>query len=62
MVGWINGMHLDVRVFGPPPLEQMTEDFMSGHKTTVDFWAEDLKMKPLATVDVEEVSTAGPVM
>jgi len=61
VVGWINGMHLDVRAFGPPPLKQMTEDFMRAYKTTVDFWAEDLKMKPLITVDVKEVSAAGPV-
>jgi ribonuclease BN (tRNA processing enzyme) len=61
VVGWINGMPLDVRAFGPPPLKQMTEDLMRAHKTTVDFWAEDLKMKPLVTVDVKEVSEAGPV-
>ena len=37
VVGWINGMHLDVRAFGPPPLkQQMTEDFMRAYKTTVD--------------------------
>ena len=34
---------------------------MRGYKTTVDFWTEDFKMKPLVTVDVEEVSAAGPV-
>jgi ribonuclease BN (tRNA processing enzyme) len=39
----------------------MTEDFMCAYKTTVDFWAEDLKMKPLVTLDVKEVSAAGPV-
>jgi ribonuclease BN (tRNA processing enzyme) len=61
MVGWINGMHLDVRAFGPPPLKQMTEDFLRAYKTTVDFWAEDLKMKPLVKIDVQEVSAAGPV-
>jgi ribonuclease BN (tRNA processing enzyme) len=61
VVGWINGMHLDVRAFGPPPLRQMTEDFMRAYKTTVDFWAEDLKMKALVTVDVQEVSAVGPV-
>ena len=60
-VGWINGMHHDVRAFGPPPLKQMTEDFLRAYKTTVDFWAEDLKMKPLVTIDVQEVSAAGPV-
>ena len=39
-------MHLDVRAFGSPPLKQMTEDFLRVYKTTVDFWAEDLKMQP----------------
>jgi hypothetical protein len=24
---------------GPPPLKQMTEDFIRAYKTTVDFWA-----------------------
>ena len=27
VVGWVQGMHVDVRTFGPPPLKQMTEDF-----------------------------------
>ena len=62
VIGWINGMHLDVRAFGPPPLKQMTEDFLRAYKTTVDFWAEDLKMTPLVTIDVKEVSVAGSVM
>ena len=34
----------------------MTEDFMRAYKTTVDFWTEDFKIKPLLTVDVKEVS------
>jgi ribonuclease BN (tRNA processing enzyme) len=62
IVGWIQGMHLDVRAFGPPPLKQMTEDFLRAYKTTVDFWAEDFKMKPLVSVDAQEVSAAGTVM
>jgi len=62
VIGWIQGMPRDVRAFGPPPLKQMTGDFLSAYKTTIDFWAEDLKMTPLATVDVTEVAQAGPVM
>ncbi len=62
VVGWIQGMKLDVRAYGPPPLKQMTEDFLRAYKTTIDFWAEDLKMKPLAMFDVGEVAAAGPVM
>ena len=61
VVGWIQGLHLDVRAFGPPPLKQMTEDFLRAYKTTIDFWAEDLKMKPITAVNVQEISAAGPV-
>ena len=62
IIGWIQGLRLDVRAYGPPPLRQMTEDFLRAYKTTVDFWAEDLKMKPLAAVEVQEVAAAGAVM
>jgi ribonuclease BN (tRNA processing enzyme) len=62
IVGWIQGLPLDVRAFGPPPLKQMTEDFMRAYEQTVDFWAEDFHMKPLVSVNVQEVSEAGPVM
>ena len=61
IVGWIQGLPLDVRAFGPPPLKQMTEDFMRAYKQTVDFWAEDFHMKPLTSVNVQEISAAGPV-
>lgn len=55
IVGWIQGLPLDVRAFGPPPLKQMTEDFMRAYKQTVDFWAEDFHMKPLTSVNVQEI-------
>src|SRR5438552_1939572 len=61
IVGWIQGLPLDVRAFGPPPLRQMTEDFMRAYKQTVDFWAEDFHMEPLTSVNVQEISAAGPV-
>jgi ribonuclease BN (tRNA processing enzyme) len=62
IVGWIQGMRLDIRAFGPPPLKQMTDDFMRAYKQTVDFWAEDFHMKPLTKVEVKEISGVGPVM
>src|SRR2546422_5985575 len=55
IVGWIQGMHPDVHAFGPPPLKQMTEDFMRAYRRTVDFWAEDFHMTPLVSVGVQEV-------
>jgi len=61
IIGWIQGMRLDVRAFGPPPLRQMTEDFMRAYRQTIDFWAEDFHMTPLAQVGVQEVTVAGPV-
>jgi ribonuclease BN (tRNA processing enzyme) len=51
-----------VRAFGPSPLRQMTDDFMRACRETVDFWAEDLQMTPLTSVDVQEVSAPGMVM
>lgn len=41
---------MQVRAFGSPPLNQMTEDILRAYKTTIDFWAEDFKMKPLEFV------------
>jgi ribonuclease BN (tRNA processing enzyme) len=61
IVGWIQGLQLDVRAFGPPPLKQMTDDFMRAYRQTVDFWAEDFHMKPLTSVNVQEISAAGLV-
>jgi len=61
-IGWVQGMPLSVRAYGPPPLKQMTADYIRSMRTTIDFWAEDLKMKPLETIDVSEVAGAGPVM
>jgi len=62
VIGWTQGMRLDVRAFGPPPLKQMTEDFLRAYRTTIGFWTEDLKVKPLETIEVGEISAAGPVM
>jgi ribonuclease BN (tRNA processing enzyme) len=61
VIGWVQGMPLSVRAFGPPPLKQMTADFMAFAKTTIDFWAEDFHMPPLGMIEVGEVAAAGPV-
>lgn len=62
VIGWVNGLPSSVRAFGPPPLSQMTENFLRSAKTTIDFWADDFKRAPLRTIDVRELATAGPVM
>jgi ribonuclease BN (tRNA processing enzyme) len=44
VMGWIGGMTQSVRAYGPPPLAQMTADYFRSAKTTIDFWAEDVKV------------------
>jgi hypothetical protein len=46
LLGWVQGMPSSVRAYGPPPLKQMTSDFLRAYKATIDFWVEDLKVKP----------------
>src|SRR6516225_8064449 len=62
VIGWVQGLPPSVRAFGPPPLRQMTEDFLRAYKATIDFWAEDFKMKPLVLPDVKEVSAPGIIL
>jgi len=62
VIGWVNGLKLTVKAYGPPPLKQMTADLLAAYRNTVDFWAEDFKTAPLHSLDVGEVSAAGPVM
>jgi ribonuclease BN (tRNA processing enzyme) len=62
LLGWVQGVPSSLRAFGPPPLKQMTEDFLRAYKATIDFWVEDLKVKPLVSPDVKEVSAPGAVM
>jgi ribonuclease BN (tRNA processing enzyme) len=62
VIGWVSGMRQSVRAFGPPPLTQMTEDFLRSAKVTIDFWAEDFHMAPLGMIEVQDITAAGPVM
>jgi ribonuclease BN (tRNA processing enzyme) len=62
VIGWVQGLPASVQAFGPPPLKQMTDDLVRAYKATINFWAEDFKMKPLEAIRVQEVSAAGGVM
>lgn len=63
VIGWVQGMQPErLRAFGPPPLMQMTQDFLRSARVTIDFWSEDLKMKPLTGIAVQEMPAAGSVM
>jgi ribonuclease BN (tRNA processing enzyme) len=62
VIGWLHGMSQSIRAYGPPPLAQMTEDYLRSAKVTIDFWAEDFHMKPLGMIEVHDLPTAGAVM
>jgi len=62
LIGWVQDLPSSVRAFGPPPLKQMTEEFLRAYKATIDFWVEDFKVKPLVSPDVKELSALGTVM
>lgn len=59
LIGWIQGMRADVQVFGPPPLRQMTTDYLRSQRSVIDFWAEDFALKPLREIEAREVTTEG---
>ena len=61
LLGWVQGMRSSVTAFGPPPLKQMTEDFLRAYNATINFWVEDLKVKRLVPPKVTEVSAPGAV-
>jgi ribonuclease BN (tRNA processing enzyme) len=62
LIGWIQGLPPSVQAFGPPPLEQMTRALLRAYKATIDFWVQDLKVRPLVPPLVKEVSAPGMVM
>ncbi len=62
LIGWIQGMRPDVRVFGPPPLRAMTADYLRSQRTVVDFWSEDFALSPLRAIAVHECAGEGHVM
>jgi ribonuclease BN (tRNA processing enzyme) len=62
LIGWVQGLPPSVQAFGPPPLAQMTRDFLRAYQATIDFWVEDLKVKPLVPPVVKDVSAPGTVM
>lgn len=62
VIGWIGGMRQSVTAYGPPPLEQMTRDFLQSQRATIGFWAEDFKIQPLGMIDVHDLSRPGRVV
>jgi ribonuclease BN (tRNA processing enzyme) len=62
VIGWISGMRQSVRSYAPPPLMQMTADYIRSARATIDFWAEDFRIPALQMIEVHEIASSGPVM
>ncbi|MFX1670792.1 MBL fold metallo-hydrolase [Paraburkholderia sp. A2WS-5] len=62
LLSWIYGMNPSAQMYGPPPLNQMTQEYIRSQASTIQFWAEDFKEPPLTAVKVNEFSESGLVM
>ena len=51
-----------LNLYGPPPLQQITGDYLKALKPDVDIWLDDIGHAPMGPVNVHEVSAGGPVM
>ncbi len=49
-------------VYGPPPVRQITSDYLKALKPDVDIWLDDIGHAPMGPVNVHELSAGGPVM
>ena len=59
---WYAGMEAPLNLYGPPPLAQITADYLKAIKPDVDVWLDDIGHKPMGPVTTHEISSAGPVM
>lgn len=62
VIGWIYGLPQQVVAYGPPPLEQMTRDFLASQRATIKFWAEDFQIVPLKSIAAHDLPKPGLVM
>jgi len=58
---WYAGATGPLNLYGPPPLRQITTDYLKALKPDIDIWLEDLGHGPMGKVGVHEISAAGPV-
>lgn len=62
ITGRVNGLNPAVVGYGPPPLTQMTQDYLKSMAATIHFWAEDFEMEPLRSITTHDLAEAGHVM
>ena len=59
---WYAGKKGELGIYGPPPLRQITQDYLQALKPDIDIWLDDIGHAPLEPISIHELSAAGPVM
>jgi len=59
---WYAGKEGELGIYGPPPLRQITQDYLKALKPDIDVWLDDIGHKPLEPITLHELSKEGPVM
>lgn len=62
LLRWVNHITEAPSAYGPPPLVQMTRDYLRSVDATIRFWSEDFEYPPLKVDDVHEITGSGHVM
>lgn len=59
---WYAGHDKPLNIYGPPPLKEITANYLKALKPDIDIWLDDIGHKPLEPITVHEISKPGPVM
>lgn len=62
LMSWIWGLGGEINTYGPPPLGEITRDYLRSIQWTVDLWRKDVHIGPFPRVNAHEISKPGHVM
>ena len=62
LMAWINGRYSEINTYGPPPLVEITRDYLSSIKWTVDLWIKDLTVPLFPKINAHDLPKPGHVM
>jgi ribonuclease BN (tRNA processing enzyme) len=62
LMSWMWGLRGEINTYGPPPLSEMTRDYLRSIQWSVDLWIKDVKIEPFPNVNAHDLATPGHVM
>ncbi len=62
LMAWINGRYDEINSYGPPPISQITKDYLSSIEWTVDLYIKDFQVPPFPKIKAHDLPKPGPVM